>query len=514
MSSCGRGRTRDFCLAPLAAALTLICASASATPPGDRFGVAMPAARVPGDRSGVAALMRALHAVGVKPKPPAPVPATTTPVTSCADDNGSGTLRALIAGAGEGDTLDLSALTCSVVTLTQGAIPVMLDDLNVVGPAADKLAIDGAVADRVFVHYGGGTLSVAALTLRNGANLVSGYNVAGGACIVSGGFVKLNRSVVSGCVASGEGAYGGGILARGVILYTSTLSANAAIGSHPDTFTAAYGGGAFAYRGITVLYDSTVSGNRASFNSTDTHGSYDTGGGIFADNGGYALRSTIEGNYSFGTGGGIASHGGFFVTDSTISGNNAKAKAGGGIFVRLVDTMSVSNSTIAHNSALRGGGLYVSGMPQSLALQSTIVADDVATAGAADIATASTLTIVGANNLVMLADAAVSLPGDTLHAEPKLLALANHGGPTRTHALSVGSPAVDVGNNVANLTTDQRGAGFPRVLGAATDIGAYEGTVAPPVPTAVPMLSTWTLALLAGLLGGLAGRKRRGARVA
>jgi len=326
---------RDFHLAPIAAALALACAGASAVPPEGSFGVAMPASWVPGDHRGVAALMQALQAVGVKSAPAKPLPAMTTPVTSCADDNSSGSLRSIIAAASEGDTLDLGALTCSVVTLTQGAIPVMLDNLTVVGPGAGKLAIDGAGADRVFVHYGYGTLTLGALTVRNGANYVSGYHVAGGACILSNGYVTLNRSVVSGCVASGEGAYGGGILARGVTLYTSILSSNMALGSHPDTFTAAYGGGAFAYRGTAALYDSTVSGNRASFNPSDTHGSYDTGGGIFADNGGYALGSTIADNYSFGTGGGIASHRGFFVTDSTISGNNAKGKGGGGIFVRL-----------------------------------------------------------------------------------------------------------------------------------------------------------------------------------
>jgi hypothetical protein len=56
-----------------------------------------------------------------------------------------------------------------------------------------------------------------------------------------------------------------------------------------------------------------------------------------------------------------------------------------------------------------------------------------------------------------------------------LLALADNGGPTKTHALGPGSPAVDAGNNNASLTSDQRGTGFPRVIGVAPDIGASEG---------------------------------------
>ncbi len=463
----------------------------------------MPAKRIPGEHVGVAALMQALHAVGVKPRPASPAPAATLVVTTCADDGSEGSLRSSVDAAGEGDTLDLSALSCSVITLTQGGIKVMLDELSVVGAGADKLAIDGAGTDRVFVHYGNGDLRLAGMTVRNGVAIVSGYHVTGGACIISAGNVILDHSTVSGCHSEGEGAYGGGVLARAVTLSTSIVSGNVALGSHPDTFTAAYGGGAFAYAGSILLSDSSVTGNRATFNSTDIHGSYDTGGGIFADAGGYALRSTIEGNYSFGTGGGIASHGGFFVADTTISGNTAKGKGGGGIFVRLFDTMAVSNSTIAHNSAFKGGGVYVSGIPQAFAMQSTIVADNVATTGAADIASQSALTISGANNLIVAADALVVLPAGTLHVEPLLLPLANNGGPTRTHALGAGSPALDAGNNVANLATDQRGAGFARVLGAAADIGAVEGVLPLPPIAAVPSASAWLLTLFAGALAWL-----------
>ena len=45
---------------------------------------------------------------------------------------------------------------------------------------------------------------------------------------------------------------------------------------------------------------------------------------------------------------------------------------------------------------------------------------------------------------------------------------------TATHALLPGSPAIDAGNNTRNVGTDQRGDGFPRVLGVSPDIGAFE----------------------------------------
>ena len=62
-----------------------------------------------------------------------------------------------------------------------------------------------------------------------------------------------------------------------------------------------------------------------------------------------------------------------------------------------------------------------------------------------------------------------------------MLPLADNGGATRTHRLAAGSPAIDAGSASADLTTDQRGAGFTRSAGAAPDIGAYEeqGTIGP-----------------------------------
>ncbi|CAN0369716.1 unnamed protein product, partial [Ectocarpus sp. 4 AP-2014] len=74
-------------------------------------------------------------------------------------------------------------------------------------------------------------------------------------------------------------------------------------------------------------------------------------------------------------------------------------------------------------------------------------------------------------------DAAV---GDLRDVDALLLPLADNGGPTPTHALLVGSPAIDAGNST--LATDQRGVGRPADLvlfndalsGNGSDIGAFE----------------------------------------
>jgi hypothetical protein len=497
---------RALRLAPLAAALVACTGmrAAQAAP----FDVAMPSTWQPGGLRGVAVLFETLRTHR------APVPVHTPRtiyVTSCADTNQATTLRGAIAAAGNDDTVDLRDLRCSSITLTHGAIPAMADSLTIRGPSNSAFAIDGAGRDRVFVHYGSGTLRLEHMTVRRGVNSVSGFHVAGGACILSGGSVTLDHASVRDCVASGEGAYGGGILARTITLYTSTLSGNVALGANPDTFTAAYGGGAMAYFGAIGLYDSNVTGNRAGHTLSDTHGSYCTGGGVFADFGGYALRSTVADNYSYGTGGGLAAHAGIFLTDSTISGNTAKFKPGGGVFTRVVgDGVQLNNSTIVFNNASDGGGIYIRGQPHAVLMQSTIVAKNSAGAAAADISIANPLTIAGTNNLVMAAGAGVILAADTLHDDPLLLPLADNGGPTRTHTLAADSPARNAGANPAGLITDQRG--YPRVAGVAADIGAVEMAVAVTAPAAAPTLPTWAawlLGVLFGCTGWLQSRQRR-----
>ena len=77
--------------------------------------------------------------------------------------------------------------------------------------------------------------------------------------------------------------------------------------------------------------------------------------------------------------------------------------------------------------------------------------------------------------------------------DPVLGPLAFNGGPTRTHALLPGSPAIDAGSNALAvdedgdpLLTDQRGDGFDRIVSGTVDIGAFElDANALPVPPAI-----------------------------
>ncbi len=134
-------------------------------------------------------------------------------------------------------------------------------------------------------------------------------------------------------------------------------------------------------------------------------------------------------------------------------------------------------------------------------------------------------TVGGSKNLVQNPDPGVTLPADTITLkDPKLAPLGNNGGtvagasgnvltgPMPTHILYLGSPAIDKGENLESFSFDQRGSGFARTTGAATDIGALEGAIVAPAPGAaidVPALGPWMLGLLAALVGFFGALRRR-----
>lgn len=258
---------------------------------------------------------------------------------------------------------------------------------------------------------------------------------------------------------------------------------------------------------IVTITESTITANHAS-----------QGGGIYVDvNAALTIeKSTVSGNTASQFGGGIFNFGSFgnvgtvTIINSTISGNSAN-QDGGGIYNN--GTLNVDNSTIADNRADSdgtgdgtGGGIRNGG---TAILTNTIVADNVHGADtdetADDIAgTANVDTTNSSHNLIGDADTAGGLTngtnGNIVGADPLLGDLADNGGPTFTHALLEGSPAIDAGDNTGAPDTDQRG--FDRVVdgdddGTATiDIGAFEVQVEPEnqAPTLVMEISDVTVA--------------------
>lgn len=430
------------------------------------------------------------------------------PVSNCADA-GPGSLRDTVAAAADGDVVDLSALTCATITLQTGAIATSLDNLTLTGPGQDLLAIDAGGNDRAFLHFGGGTFTLSGLTVRNGADVTTGLKIAGGGCIASAGYLVLDHATVRDCFASGEGAYGGGVYAYSLSMINSTISGNTALGANDAANTAGWGGGAFAYR--LQMIDSILSGNRATNDPNDGHTSTDLGGAAVAIRGSSITSSTIAENYSYGRGGGIASLADMTIVNSTVSSNVALNDTGGGLFLRRPSALELRNSTITANQGANGGGVAIYAAASEF--QSSIISGNTATAGVADVYNAYAMTVTGADNLIGAASPIIALPADTLSIDPLLGPLTDNGGVTHTHALRINSQALDAGNNAAALGTDQRGAGFPRVYGAAADIGAYEQQQTMlATPIAVPGATRWASVLLIamfGLLGARAFHPRR-----
>ena len=83
-------------------------------------------------------------------------------------------------------------------------------------------------------------------------------------------------------------------------------------------------------------------------------------------------------------------------------------------------------------------------------------------------------------------------PGDQINTDPLLGPLQDNGGPTFTHELLPGSPAIDAGdpNFVSPPDYDQRGPGYDRVRNGRIDIGSFEVQETTPTPTATATATT------------------------
>lgn len=464
-------------------------------------------------------LFGSLSEPGRRPVPATPSAATRI-VTNCSDD-GPGSLRATIVAAGESDTVDLSQLRCGRITLETGAIPIEVDNLTLRGDGPARTIIDGGDRDRLFIHYGFGTLTLEQLTVSGGYYRATGHDVAFGGCIAARSYLSLDHAVVRDCRGIGVGSYGGGTFSYGLLMKNSTISGNLAAGRLDNATTAGFGGGAYTF--VAQIVDSTIAANRTDYQADPRFTSYGIGGGLMTIHGGGIYNSTVESNFSQGRGGGIATFGNLTVLNSTISGNQAQAAIGGGMFLRRPTALQLDNSTIAFNRAgLDAGGIWLNA-PGSY-LRSSIVfgnaVDDQPNDDTGhDIGNRTNpsslpvaTTLGGSNSLVGSYGTLLTLPPDTLDTDPQLSPLASNGGVTRTHALHPDSPAVDAGSNPGGLASDQRGGPFARIYGAAADIGAYEwqpAVTAPPKP--VPAFSAWAVAMLTALLG-LAAGSRRGRR--
>ena len=191
------------------------------------------------------------------------------------------------------------------------------------------------------------------------------------------------------------------------------------------------------------------------------------GAGIWTDGTLTLTNTTVSDNVARGpfggNGGGILNQldARLTLTNSTVSGNTATLQ-GGGVFSN--GTLTSINSTVSGNSAPNGAGIASFGTAD---LTNTIVASNLSSGDCAG----NPITSFG-HNLDSDGTCGLSATGDLPNIDPLLAPLQDNGGPTFTHALLPGSPAIDAGHDGAAPATDQRG--VPRPQGAHSDIGAFE----------------------------------------
>ena len=347
-----------------------------------------------------------------------------------------------------------------------------------------------------------------------------------------GGIFNDEHLTVEDCTLSGNWAdnSGGGIYnsSDGILTVTHSTLANNSAGT-------AGGGIVNEYYATATVTDSVLANNSAGWGGgiynqygtltvANTHARGELGQqrqrrGIFSDGTLTVTDSVLEGNSAADTGGGICSYdnGTGTVTNSTLA-NNTAGHSGGGIL--NLGTLTITNSTLANNSVKYFGGGILNNMTALLTLTNSTLAANFAGSDGGGIMNWATLSVTNSlfgnntaptgpdvNNSGTIADARYNVVyqgsasgivngvnGNQVGVDPLLdpAGLQDNGGPTQTFALLPGSPhsmpvAIDqaVGPDGQPLAYDQRGPGFPRILGGTVDVGAlsyYRISILWPIP--------------------------------
>ncbi|HEX5034643.1 MAG TPA: choice-of-anchor Q domain-containing protein, partial [bacterium] len=387
-------------------------------------------------------------------------------------------------GYGTNDTIALTAQTYVLSLGTTNEDDNADGDLdistsvNILGAGPDQTAVSGSEfpadeEDRVFhviepITEAGGftpsiTVNIEGLTIRDGDGTFNGAAGAGLALEFSQAAVTLTDVVVTANECSCDG------------------------------------GGLYNNNGLLTLDNTVVSSNIASSD----------GGALDVDSGAMAiiLNSTLDSNFAPDDGGAIQNSGGFvLISNSTLSRNRCVEDANsdivisggsdfqgdGGAIINNSGTLTIVNSTISNNEAgFQGGGIFVpsnvtgGGGVSFVALFNVTVADNsvlsvdgfggglchdcaIAPGGVTGSEFELSNTLVASNDAANSPDCGgdyisngfnligdieacngFSATGDqTGVADAGIGPLQNNGGPTETHALLEGSPAIDRANDV------------------------------------------------------------------
>jgi autotransporter-associated beta strand protein len=361
-------------------------------------------------------------------------------VTNTAD-SGDGSLRAVLAAAADGDTINFAPNVTGTITLTNGEL-LVAKSVTISGPGPAVLVVNGNSATRVFHVTNAANAFIFGLGIAHGMSV--GTPVNGGGIRVDASTLTLSNCTVSAnqfsgiynnhsaltlvnCTVIGNQAFadGGGV-------YSDGSSGNATFTAIGCTFNNNAASGLGSVGGAIFNYDSTGSATLLVSNSTFTGNSASEGGAIYHATGTATGPSTL-------------------IVRACTFGGNSSPNGGSAIFMNAASTARLGNTILKTTTGitiLNNGGSF----------------------------TSDGFNLSGDNGGGFLTNAT-----DQINTDPLLGPLADNGGPTPTHALLPGSPAIDRGKSFG-LTTDQRGEPRPfdfasitnAVGGDGSDIGAFE----------------------------------------
>jgi beta-glucanase (GH16 family) len=352
------------------------------------------------------------------------------------NDSGEGSLRQALKDIAIGGKITFEpGLAGGTIVLTTGPL-VPGHSVTIDASDAPGITLDGGGVDRLLIVDAGLEVHVAHVTMTNGY----GFQLAGG--ILNNGALSLDHVTVAG----------------------NTMTT-------PDTGQFWQGGGGIytGEGGSLTLVDSAVSDNSSGW----------AGGGVYSFLGSITIieRSTISGNSAQDVGGGLRTLSNVTIDNSTISGNTAIGWHGGGAFI-TDGVVEITNSTVANNSAPAGtaGGLFVGTFTDAgatLNLTNSILANSqLPDCFAGFFGAGAVVLSSGGHNVASDNSCNLVAAGDQPSTDPLLSPLADNGGPTFTHALDAGSPAIDAANGSLCPAVDQRGVTRPQ--GAGCDVGSFE----------------------------------------
>ena len=370
--------------------------------------------------------------------------------------------------------------------------------------------------------FSGGAISIFAFnttTIQN-SNFTNNQGINGGAVynLLSGLTVENSRFIgndaTPGASTTNPNGFGGAIFVDGASDRNDTTSGGLILVR--DTLfernrSAGRGGGVFFF-----LYDpdaARIEGSTFINNEVilDVAGE-SQGGGIWHTDGElFVENSTIANNRVLNRGGGFFAFetADVTVTNSTFSGNIADDGNGGGVggALRVSSPTNITNTTLVNNRAGGNGGAIFS-RTNPVTLTNTIVANNTARDSNNTDQQTNLQLEDGGNNLQFpgITNSGVEerrITASVTIADPNLSPLQDNGGSILTHALLSGSAAINAGRNLANVTTDGRGA--LRTDGQI-DIGAFEvGGILPEETLFTPNDDTVTLENSDDLAAALAG---------